>query len=163
MKTKILTLLFLLISAAVLQVNSQTISMGAVDSDSQTITSVKAFESRYLNDKVYLHITVKGNTETKMVAVERSLDAINFEVIGYIKLYGTPVQCDLAYYFTDESPVSANLYYRLSDYAIFNGPAYSETISIIPIDEYKAPVELIAITPVSIEQEQTNNSPRATK
>lgn len=139
MKTKILTLLFILISAAVLQVNSQIVSMSAVDPDSQMITSVKAFESRYFDGKVYLHITVNGNTETKFVAVERSLDETNYEVIGYIKIYGTTVLCDLAYYFTDELPGSFKLYYRLSDYSDYNEPVYSETINVTPILKTKFP------------------------
>ncbi len=127
---------------------------GTDNLNDQKITSVKAFESKYLNDKVYLHVTVNGNTETKFVTVERSLDATNYEVIGYIKIYGTTFQIDLAYYFTDEFPVSANLYYRLSDYSNYNEPVYSETISVIPLDEYKIPSGIITTTPVS--NERTN-------
>ncbi len=137
MKKTIYTLLLLLISASVFQANSQTAILSPVNPDEQKVTHIKAFEYRYINSKVYLHITVNGNTETKIVAVERSLDATNYEVIGYIKIYGTTAQIDLAYYFTDESPMVAYLYYRLSDYSNYNEPVYSETISVIPIDENK--------------------------
>lgn len=144
MKKLIQTLLLLFISTCVFHANSQTALMSPVYPGEQKITHVKAFESRYLNGKVYLHITVNGNTETKIVAVERSLDAKNFEVIGYIKIYGTPYLVDLAYYFTDESPVAANLFYRLSDYSVNNEPAYSETKNIIPMDENKVIPVLLA-------------------
>jgi hypothetical protein len=152
MKAKIYILLFLLFSAAVLQVNSQTVSMNAVDPDGQTITTVKAFESRYFDGKVYLHVTVNGNTETYFVAVERSIDAKNFEIIGYVKIYGTDIQSDLAYYFTDESPVSFNLYYRIVDNSNFNEPAYSETLCVIPMCENKIPSTPLTTTSLSGEQ-----------
>jgi hypothetical protein len=137
MKTKIYILFFLLISAFSIQANSQTAMLNPLNPVEQKLTPVKAFESRYVNGKVFLHITVNGNTETKIVAIERSLDATHFEVIGFIKVYGSPYPIDLAYYFTDESPVVSNLYYRLS----YTSPSsyydsyYSDTISVIPIEE----------------------------
>lgn len=152
MKTKIYTLLFLLIIASVLRAGSQTANLSPVHQDEQKVTHIKAFESRYFDNKVYLHITVNGNPETKIVAVERSLDATHFEVIGYVKIYGSDAQADLAYYFTDESPVIANLYYRLSDYSFNNEPVYSETISVIPVDENKVSTGIIATTSNSDEQ-----------
>jgi hypothetical protein len=152
MKTKIFTLLFLLISAAVLQVNSQTALVGAVNPDWKTITNVKTFESRYADGKVFLHITINGNTVTKFVAVERSLDATNYEVIGFIKIYGTDSQSNLAYYFNDESPVAANLYYRLSYYSCCDEPVYGESISVIPVNENKTPAGSITTTSISAEQ-----------
>lgn len=159
MKNLIYTLLFLLFSAPVFQAKSQTATLCTANSIEQNATQVKSIESKYFNGKVYLHFTINGNIETKTVAVERSLDATNYEVIGYIKIYGTNVLCDLAYYFTDESPVSANLYYRLSDYSLNNEPAYSETTSVTPIDETKAPSDIVttipntlAITPICDEE-----------
>lgn len=146
MKTKIYILFFLLISTSGFRANSQTAMLNPANTEEQKITTVKAFESRYFNNKVYLHLTINGNTTTKFLAVERSLDATHFEVIGYIKIYGTSVQADLAYYFTDESPVAANLYYRLTDYSNFNEPVYSETTSIIPVDENKAPNSSLTTT-----------------
>lgn len=149
MKNIIHTLLFLLISASAFQANSQTVFISSANPAEQKITYIKTFESRYFNNKVYLHITATGNTETKIVAVERSLDATNFEVIGYIKIYGTSVQADLAYFFTDESPVVANLYYRLSVYSFYNEPAYSQTVDVMPIDKNKAPTSITTIASVS--------------
>jgi hypothetical protein len=173
MKTIIYTLLLLLISIFAFQVNSQTVLLSLENSDEQKVTHIKAIESKYFNGKVYLHITMNGNTETKIVAVERSLDAKNYEVIGYITIIGTPAQLDLAYYFTDESPVAANLFYRLSGNTINNEPVYSETLSVTPIDENKAPSDILTttastpttatapITPVCIEE--TNSVVGATK
>ena len=138
MKTKTYTLLFLLISASVLQANSQTAMMSSGDPIEQKVTHLKSFESRYFEGKVYLHITVNGNTETKTVAVERSLDATHFEMAGYIIIYGTTVQTNLAYYFNEEPPVFTKLYYRLADYTYYNSPVYSETINVITTDENKA-------------------------
>ena len=146
MKTKIYTLLLLLISAS-LRVNSQTSMLNPVNSNEQKITHVKGVESKYVDGKVYLHITVNGNTENQVLAVERSLDAKNYTVIGYITINGNNAQFDLAYYFTDESPVTANLYYRLSGNAINNESVYSETVSVTPIDENKAPSDIIITTP----------------
>jgi hypothetical protein len=146
MKTKIYTLLLLLLNAS-LQLNSQSIMLGSVNSNEQTLNQIKAFESQYLNGKVYLHVTVSNNTETRTLAVERSLDATNFEVIGYIKLYGTTVPNVLAYYFTDESPVIANLYYRLSYSDNFNEAVNSETINVFPIGENIEPAGYI-VTPL---------------
>jgi len=148
MKNLIYTLLFLLFSAPVFQVKSQTETLYTANSIGQNATQVKSIGSKYFNGKVYLHFTINGNTETKTVAVERSLDATNYEVIGYIKIYGTNVLCDLAYYFTDESPVSANLYYRLSDYSFNNEPVYSETISVTPIDKTKVPNDMVLVAPI---------------
>lgn len=142
MKNKIYTLLFLLVSTFIFQVNSQTVNLSPVNPDEQKVAHIKAFESRYFDGKVYLHITLNGNTETKILAVERSLDAINYEVLGFIKIYGTDIQSDLAYYFTDESPVAVNLYYRLSDYSNNNEPVYSETLSVIPVNENKTPAPI---------------------
>lgn len=153
MKTKIYTLLFLIISAVSFRAYSQNALPSPESNSEQGIASVKSFESRYINGKVYLHATVNGNTETKIVTVERSLDAANFEVIGYIKIYGTDVSCNLAYYFTDESPVKTNLYYRLSDYTLYNEPAYSETVVVIPVDEYKTPVTVVLNASLSEEQQ----------
>ncbi|MFH0865333.1 MAG: hypothetical protein V1904_04015 [Bacteroidota bacterium] len=153
MKTKIYTLLFLLISFSFYRAVSQTALPSRVNADEKKITSVKSFESRYINGKVYLHVTVNGNTETKIVAIERSLDATNYEVIGYMKIYGTNVLSDLAYYFTDELPVAANLYYRLSDYSVFNEPGYSEIISVIPVDESKTPYTIMSTASFSGEQQ----------
>jgi hypothetical protein len=172
MKTIIYTLFFLLISAS-LQVNSQTSMLIPVNSNEQKVTHIKTIETKYFNGKVYLHITVNGNTETKIVAVERSIDAKNYEVIGYITITGTPAQIDLAYYFTDELPVAANLYYRLSGNTINNEPVYSETLSVTPIDENKTLSDILTttaatsttptvpITPVCIEE--TNSAVGATK
>ncbi len=152
MKTKIQILIFLIISAFFFHAFSQTALPGAVYQNEQNMTYIKSFESRYLSNKMYLHITVNGNTETKMVAVERSIDGINYEVIGYVKMIGTNIQCNLAYYFTDESPVLSNLYYRLSDYSIYDEPVYSEIISVIPIDENKTATGIIITTPIPDEQ-----------
>jgi len=154
MKKIIYASLFLLFSSSVFQANSQTALLNLGNSNEEKVTFVKTFESKYFNGKVYLHLTINGNTETKIVAIERSLDATNYEVIGYVKIYGTSAQIDLAYYFTDESPVSANLYYRLSDYSSNNEHAYSEITSIIPIDENK--VETGTLTTTSNSDEQTD-------
>jgi hypothetical protein len=151
MKTKIYILFFLLICAS-FQVNSQTVIMSSGDSNAQRITNIKALESRYFDGKVYLHLTVNGNTETKILAVERSLDGKNYEVIGYIEIHGNNAKMDLAYYFTDESPVVANLYYRLSGYTDFNEPIYSETINVIPVDKNKTISGLITTNSNSEEQ-----------
>lgn len=149
MKKLLFTLFNILICASIFQANSQTISLTTQPPNEQkTIAVVKAFEGRYLNSKVYLHLTINGNTETKLIAVERSLDNSNYEVIGYIKIYGTNVLCDLAYYFKDELPVSANLFYRLSDYSPNNEPVYSETISVIPIDKTKVSTDMVIIAPI---------------
>ncbi|MGD0710822.1 MAG: hypothetical protein ABR968_06530 [Bacteroidales bacterium] len=133
MKTIIYTLFFLLISAS-LQLNSQTAMLSPVNSNEQRVAHVKAIESRYYEGKVYLHITVNGNTETQVLAIERSLDAKNYEVIGFITINGNNAQFDLAYYFTDESPVIANLYYRLSGNSLSNEQVYSEITDVTPID-----------------------------
>jgi hypothetical protein len=91
---------------------------------------------------------VNGNTETKTVAVERSLDATNYEVIGYVTIIGNNVTVDLAYYFTDELPVLANLYYRLSEYSQNNEANYSETTSVIPIEKTRAATDMVLVIPV---------------
>jgi hypothetical protein len=163
MKTIIYTLLFLLIGTS-FHVNSQNAILSTVYSDEQKITNVKAIKSKYYEGRVYLHITVNGNTETQILAVERSLDAINYEVIGYITIAGVPTQMDLAYYFTDKSPVVANLYYRLSNHPSYNEQVYSETISVTPIDDYKTPSGNIATAPITpICTEETNSSSGASK
>jgi len=74
MKTKSHTMIFLLICAS-LQVNSQTLMLIPVNLNEQKATHIKAIETKYFNGKVYLHITVNSNTETKMAAIERSIDA----------------------------------------------------------------------------------------
>lgn len=151
MKNITYTLFFLLFSASVFQANSQTAMLSPENSNEQKIAHIKTFKSKYIEGKVYMHIIVNGNTETKTLVIERSLDAINFEVIGYINVIGTNAQIDIAYYFKDESPVIANLYYRLSDYSFNNQPIYSEIISVVPVDENKITTP---ITPIS--NEQTN-------
>lgn len=158
MKTKICTLLLLLISAASFNSYSQTALPSSGNNSEQGITSIKSFESKYVNGKIYLHATVNGNTETKALAVERSIDGANYEVIGYIKMIGTNVQCNLSYYFTDESPVKTNLYYRFSDYTLYNEPAYSETLLVIPVDEIKTPepIVLTETASVSVSGEKQN-------
>jgi hypothetical protein len=172
MKTIMYTLLLFLISAS-LQLNSQTAMLSPVNSSEQKVTHVKAIDSRYYEGKVYLHITVNGNTEKQILAIERSLDAENYAVIGYITINGNNAQFDLAYYFTDESPEVANLYYRLSGNSLYNEQVYSETVSVTPIDENKAPSDILTttavtqtkpiapITPVCIEE--TNSVTGATK
>jgi hypothetical protein len=138
MKTKIYTLLLLFYTAS-LQLNSQSLMLSSANTNEQKLSYIKAFESKYLNGKVYLHITVNNNTETRTLAVERSLDATHFEVIGYIKCYGTTIPDDITYYFTDESPVMANLYYRLSCYDNSNEADYGETIKVVPVGENITP------------------------
>ncbi len=138
MRLTIYTFILLLLNAS-LQLNSQSLMLSTVNSNEQKLSHIKAFDSKYLNGKVYLHITVNNNTETRTLAVERSLDAAQFEVIGYIKCYGTASRNDIAYYFTDESPIVANLYYRLLCYNNSNEIAYSETINVIPVGKSTAP------------------------
>lgn len=67
-------MLFLLISAS-FRVNSQNAILSNEYSNEQKVTPIKAIETKYFNGKVYLHITVNSNTETKMAAIERSIDA----------------------------------------------------------------------------------------
>ena len=129
----------LLLLNASLRLNSQSLMLSPVNSGEPALSQVKAFESKYLNDKVYLHITVNNNTETRTLSVERSLDATHFETIGYIKCYGTSTKNDIDYYFIDESPVIANLYYRLSCYTNSNEAVYGETINVVPIGKNVAP------------------------
>lgn len=148
MKNRFYIILFLLMSIPAFKVNSQTIMLNPEDSNLQKVIHIKTITSRYFNGKVYLHLTINGNTKNQIVAVERSLDATNYEVIGFIKIYGVNVPGDIAYYFTDKSPIKANLYYRLSIDPLNNGPVYSETMSVTPIDEYKAPTGIAPATPV---------------
>lgn len=154
MKKIIYILLFLLFSSSAFQANSQTsaLNLSPVNPDERKITIIKSFESRFVEGKVYLHITVNGNTETNFVAVERSLDATNYEVIGYVKIYGTEVPCNLTYYFTDDSPGTFNLFYRLTDYSISNAPAYSETLGVIPANEIEIPSGINTTTAISNEK-----------
>ena len=49
--------------------------LSPVNLNEQKATHIKAIETKYFNGKVYLHITVNSNTETKMAAIERSIDA----------------------------------------------------------------------------------------
>jgi len=157
MKTIIYTMLFLLISAS-FRVNSQNAILSNEYSNEQKVTPIKAIETKYFNSKVYLHITINGNTETQILAVERSLDATNYEVIGHITIYGTPAQINIAYYFTDESPVVANLYYRLSSHSFNNESVYTEALSVTPIDDYKTPSDIITTAPIPpICNEETNS------
>jgi hypothetical protein len=148
MKNLIYILLFILITTPVFKANSQTSILNPVIQNQQNVTHVKEIDSKYFNSKVYLHFTVNGNTETKTVAVERSLDATNYEVIGYVTIIGNNVTVDLAYYFTDELPVLANLYYRLSEYSQNNEANYSETTSVIPIEKTKAATDMVLVIPV---------------
>ncbi|MDD5571259.1 MAG: hypothetical protein PHD97_08915 [Bacteroidales bacterium] len=143
MKTKIHTLLFLLISIFAFNAVSQTADLNPENSKGQNIAHIKAIKGIYLDGKVYLHIHVNGNTETRILAVESSLDAIKFEVIGYLNINGTTATTDIAYYFTDESPVAEYSYYRLSYYSIYGELVCSETINVISIDENK---DLASIT-----------------
>jgi len=155
MKNIIYILLFLLLSSSAFQANSQNVVLIPGNSNDQKVTHIKAFKSKYVNGTVYMHITISGNTETNILVIERSLDATNFEVIGYINIIGVTIKDDIAYYFTDKSPVIANLYYRLKCYSSLNEPVYSETIGVIPIDEYKTPADITTIAssaPISNEQ-----------
>lgn len=152
MKNIVYILLFFLLSTSVFRVNSQTVMLIPFDSNDQKVTHIKEFKSKYIDGIVYMNITICGNTKTNLLAIERSLDATSFEVIGYVKVIGIPVQDDIAYYFTDKMPVIANLYYRLKGYSYSNDPVYSETIGVIPIDEFIIPPDIIAITPVCDEK-----------
>ena len=139
MKAKLYTVIILLIVSCSTRVNSQAANLNPGNPSGQNVSHVKSFESKYFNSQVFLHLVVNGNTESKIVEVDRSLDAEHFEVIGFIRIYGTSVQADLAYYFTDESPLFTNIYYRLSDYSDPNNPEYSEILEVIPKDINKTP------------------------
>jgi hypothetical protein len=147
MKTIIYVLPFLLLNAS-LQLHSQSLLLSSVNANEQKLSCIKAFESKYLDGKVYLHVTVNNNTETRTLEVERSVDATHFEVVGYIKLYGSPTTNDLAYYFTDESPVISNLYYRLTYNVGSDEPVYSETINVVPVSKKIAEPSGYIVTPL---------------
>ena len=146
MKKLIRALIFIVLTASVFQANSQTVILDPEDSNLQKITHITTIESRYYEGKVYLHLTVNGNTETQTVAIERSLDAMNYEVIGFVTIFGVKVHGNIAYYYTDNSPVIANLYYRLSFNTLAES-AYSKTINIIPIDISKTNIDVAIATP----------------
>jgi len=131
-------LLFSVISISASQADPPNLITVSKSSDYYRVIHVKAIEGSYYNKKVYLHITINGNTENKILSVERSLDNINYKVIGNINLIGTIVKLDLAYYYIDEVPVTGNVYYRLSGYSFNKELVYSKTIKIISIGEEKA-------------------------
>jgi len=147
MKTKIYILFFLLISATYSY--SQATLLNAAGSNEQKIPNIKKIECRYNKDKVYLHITVNSDTTSKILFVERSLDASYYEKIGYIKINGNSLHADIGYYFIDESPLKANLYYRLSYYPAANKPSYSEIANVFPVDVNITPSSYLAVTSFS--------------
>jgi hypothetical protein len=150
MKTKV-TIIFFLLVAASLRVNAQGSMLSSANQDEQGMSYIKAINGVYNDAKVYLHITVNRCTQTRTLAVERSIDDKNYKVIGLITIKGDSAKFNLAYYFTDNSPVTANLYYRLTDYSVANDPVSSETASVIPVGEKRTSTEsnLVAFSQIS--------------
>lgn len=94
--------------------------------------SIRSLLCKYFSENVYIKIKVNGITENTVMSVERSIDGINFENIGYVNIIGSPYQIDLLYCFTDESPLKINSFYRVSGYKKGNESFTSEIVSVIP-------------------------------
>jgi hypothetical protein len=125
------------IAIIILFVGSQSISIAQDYSDvllhtsqSQNLENIKSIDAKYFADKVFLHILVNGITENKTLIIERSIDGTNFELIGTIACIGCQTKADIAYYFTDDTPLASNAYYRVVNYTDYNQPYYSESVIV---------------------------------
>jgi hypothetical protein len=101
-----------------------------IANQTRNFNNIKSIDAKCSAGKVFLHIRTIGITENKTLAVERSLDGINFELIGTIHCIGCAAMVEIAYYFTDEAPLDSKIYYRLVNYTENNQASYSDCISV---------------------------------
>ncbi|MFI5164808.1 MAG: hypothetical protein ACHQHP_06135, partial [Bacteroidia bacterium] len=71
-----------------------------------TSANMTFFSGTLAEGKVYLHWNVAGERSNGTYIVYRSSDAKNYQVVGYKDGVGVPINQDIAYYFTDETPAS---------------------------------------------------------
>jgi len=78
-----------------------------------TSAAITLFTATLVERTVYLHWNTAKQKSNGLYVIYRSHDGGNYEVIGYKKGVGVPIQSDIAYYFADESPCPGTNYYGI--------------------------------------------------
>jgi hypothetical protein len=97
------------------KINAQTLLAEANGKQllNDSTAKLTAFSAKYNTGKVYLKWTVMNQREDGLYLVYRSADGINFENIGSKPGIGVPISKEIAYYFTDNAPVSGSVQYKI--------------------------------------------------
>ena len=81
--------------------------------------------------KVYINCVIREGNTCNGIVIYRSVDSLNFEVIG--KIYGVcgSLNTPTGYYYTDETPVKNQTnYYKLE----LGGQGFTDVVSVLIID-----------------------------
>ncbi|WP_026897807.1 T9SS type A sorting domain-containing protein [Daejeonella oryzae] len=90
---------------------------------------IKIFEALAVNQSAELNWTTSREKDNDRFEVERSIDGVNFEVIGQVKGSASS-QTLLDYKFIDQKPFIGNNFYRLKQIETNRNFDYSETLML---------------------------------
>jgi len=78
-----------------------------------TSATITLYASGLSEGTVFLRWNTAGQRSNGLYIIYRSSDGEGYEVIGYRKGTGVPIESEIAYYFADESPCSGTNYYGI--------------------------------------------------
>ena len=78
-----------------------------------TVARLTSFQATCNSDKVYLKWTIVNQHVDGIYIIYRSTDGINYENIGSKAGIGVPISKEIAYFFTDTTPVYETEYYKI--------------------------------------------------
>ncbi|MPM22254.1 hypothetical protein SDC9_68705 [bioreactor metagenome] len=93
--------------------NFSPVTFGTIQNNNTLPVSLISYEGHCLADEVVLQWSTASETNNAQFVVERSIDAVNWQVLGSVAGAGNS-NVVMNYSFTDPAPMSGVNYYRLS-------------------------------------------------
>lgn len=108
-------------------------TQSANDLDANAKVDAKICE---MNGSVYFLIMVENQKADSYIIVERSVDGLNFESVGYVKCLGNNATFPVSYSFVDKNPMGINSYYRLVSFDTYKNAYTGDVLAFSTKDEY---------------------------
>lgn len=89
-----------------------------------------SFSGRLVNERAALKWTTTGEDEPLQFEVEKSIDGINFFLIGTVNSYNDYASEQSTYTYTDPTPLAGKVYYRIKMKNAAGQSTYSRTIQL---------------------------------
>lgn len=115
-------------SAQAIKNQSPVLEKGNLKQDS-TNTFI-SFSPVFSEGKTYVRWLVKNDKKDGVFVVERSVDGIEFEALGFKDRVGTDLNVNLFYSFVDAAPVAGDNHYRIMQVGADNTYRYSSVVKV---------------------------------
>ena len=96
-----------------------------------TLSRFILFTGKYCEGKTYLHWEIECQKEDGIYIVYRSIDDVNYELLGSKQGIGVPVFFPISYYLQDENPPEGTVWYTLVHISKNKIYMVSEKISVV--------------------------------